>query len=162
MTMDWKNLVEQIENFAESSLSAEEKLEETVKFLKEEVDHYDWVGFYLKKGDSSLVLGPFRGEPTEHTEIDYGQGICGQVAESKENFLIQDVSAEDNYLACSPEVDSEIVIPVFADGEFLGEIDIDSHELSPFGEEDEEFLEEVGELLSDAIKDYVESEVSPN
>ena len=98
---------------------------------------------------NELILGPYDGEPTEHTRINFGQGICGQAAETKETFLVQDVSQETNYLACSPKVKSEIVVPIFSEGEVVGEIDIDSHSISPFTDEDQMFIEEVAKLIAD-------------
>ena len=77
----------------------------------------------------------------KNTVIPFGKGICGQVAESNTNFVVPDVSAQDNYIACSFTVKSEIVVPIFANGINIGQIDIDSHVLNPFTVEDERFLE---------------------
>ena len=123
-------------------------LEEVAEILHDGVSYYDWVGFYMADpAEDELALGPFVGEETDHTKIEYGEGICGQSAETEEIFTVQNVREEDNYLSCSPEVRSEIVVPVFLEGKFKGEIDIDSHELAPFDPEDESFLEAVaGEL----------------
>jgi GAF domain-containing protein len=115
-------------------------------YLREQVAHYDWFGFYLVvPGRRMLALGPFSGEPTDHVRIPYGRGICGQAADREETFLVQDVSTQDNYLACSLSVQSEIVVPVFYQGEVVGEIDIDSHVRNPFTEGDRSFLESLGE-----------------
>ena len=125
-------------------------LQNICDILKQRVEHYDWVGFYLvdKKTYRELILGPFSGEDTDHRRIKFGEGICGQAADKKEVFLIQDVSKESNYLSCSPVVKSEIVVPVFYDNEIIGEIDIDSHKISPFSEEDTLFLEALANRLS--------------
>ena len=72
----------------------------------------------------------------------------GQAAQREETFVVQDVSRETNYLSCSPHVKSEIVVPVFKDGAVAGEIDIDSHALAPFTQEDREFLEKAATLLA--------------
>ncbi|MFY7811257.1 MAG: GAF domain-containing protein, partial [Flavobacterium sp.] len=80
---------------------------------------------------------------TDHTIIPFGKGICGQVAVSNKNFVVPDVSAQDNYIACSTTVKSEIVIPIFVNGINIGQIDIDSHTINAFTPEDEKFLEEV-------------------
>lgn len=126
-----------------------EVLEEVAGILHDNVEYYDWVGFYIAEPDEDeLVLGPFVGEETDHTRIDYGEGICGQSAETEEIFTVQNVEKEENYLSCSPEVKSEIVVPVFEEGEFQGEIDIDSHELAPFDQVDREFLESVAEEVA--------------
>ena len=120
--------------------------------LKKEIDHYDWVGFYFKNGDKEeLKLGPYVGEPTDHTIIPFGKGICGQVAVSNENFVVPDVAAQDNYIACSITVKSEIVIPLFKNGENIGQIDIDSNTPDPFSEEDERFLEYVNEKVAEIL-----------
>ena len=125
------------------------KLLAICKLLMDNVPHYDWVGFYfVDRSKRELVLGPFVGEPTEHVRIPFGKGICGQAAERKATFIVQDVSKETNYLSCSPKVQSEIVVPIFKNGEIVGELDIDSHTLSPFMEEDRKFLENVCEIVS--------------
>lgn len=110
--------------------------------LEKHVDHYNWVGFYFKNGDKDeLKLGPYVGAPTEHTIIPFGKGICGQVALSNQNFVVPDVSAQDNYIACSITVKAEIVIPIFVNGKNIGQIDIDSNTPNPFTPNDERFLE---------------------
>jgi L-methionine (R)-S-oxide reductase len=127
----------------------DQKLKGICTLLAGTVDHYDWVGFYLADGrKKELTLGPFVGEPTEHTKIPFGSGICGQAAQTTETFVVQDVSKETNYLACSPLVKSEIVVPIFKDDEIAGELDIDSHTLSPFTDEEKQFLEEVCKIVS--------------
>lgn len=127
-----------------SGKSAEERLQELCNLLKSEVPYYNWVGFYFRNGSKEeLKLGPYAGEPTDHTLIPFGKGICGQVALSNRNFVVPDVSAQDNYIACSINVKSEIVVPLFVNGVNIGQIDIDSEIPDPFSPEDERFLEYV-------------------
>ena len=135
-----------------TELETSARLEELCNYLRDSVSYYDWVGFYFRNGDKEeLILGPFAGTPTDHTIIPFGKGICGQVAVSNQNFVVPDVSAQDNYIACSISVKSEIVVPLFKNGENIGQIDIDSEVADPFTEEDERFLEfvnrEVAEIL---------------
>ncbi len=126
----------------DNSSSVEIRLEKVCRLLRDSISHYDWVGFYFRNGDKEeLKLGPFAGEPTDHTIIPFGKGICGQVAVSNKNFVVPDVKAQDNYIACSLSVKSEIVIPLFKNGENIGQIDIDSESIDPFTKADEEFLE---------------------
>lgn len=142
--------LERIREIVNSFLERDEKLRSICKLLRENFSHFNWVGFYLvdkAKGDE-LILGPFEGEPTEHVRIPFGRGICGQAAQTKKTFLVDDVSKETNYLACSPKVKSEIVVPILKGGKLVGELDIDSHKLSAFTEEDRKFLEKVCEILS--------------
>ena len=101
--------------------------------LRKTFDHYDWVGFYFADLDKKMLhLKAYSGNPVEHQQIPFGKGICGQVAVSNQNFIVPDVNAQDNYLACSIDVKSEIVIPLFLEGQNIGQIDIDSHDVAPF------------------------------
>ena len=120
----------------------DEKLKQVCHLLKDNIDYYDWVGFYFKNGNKEeLLLGAFAGEPTDHTVIPFGKGICGQVAVSNKNFVVPDVAAQDNYISCNINVKSEIVVPLFVDGENVGQIDIDSNIKDAFNDLDEHFLE---------------------
>ena len=129
------------------------KLQQICDLLESEVSYYDWVGFYFKNGDKKeLKLAQFTGEETEHTIIPFGKGICGQVAVSNKNFVVQDVSEQENYISCGWKVKSEIVIPIFVNDENIGQIDIDSHTPNIFTSKDEELLEfvckKVGVLMT--------------
>ncbi len=129
--------------------NAKDKMTAICELLQEHIDYYDWVGFYMANHEArTLHLEAFAGEPTDHTVIPFGKGICGQVAESNENFVVPDVKAQDNYIACSITVKSEIVIPLFKDGKNIGQIDIDSHKIDPFTKDDEDFLEFVNEKVA--------------
>lgn len=140
--MNLQELKNKIDTIATNQISKEEKLQQICDYLASEISYYDWVGFYFKNGDKEeLKLAQFNGEPTEHTIIPFGKGICGQVAVSNENFVVQDVSEQDNYISCGWKVKSEIVIPIFVNGENIGQIDIDSHTANPFTKNDEELLE---------------------
>lgn len=148
--MTFKDLKPQIENIVSNSKQTiNDRLYRICQLLKQEVAHYNWVGFYFKNGDKNeLKLGPYVGAQTDHTIIPFGKGICGQVALSNKNFVVPDVSAQDNYIACSITVKSEIVIPIFVNGENIGQIDIDSNTIDPFSSEDERFLEFVCEKVA--------------
>ena len=125
----------------QDNLGIDQRLAEVCSILQKDVTTYDWVGFYFKNGDKrELILKAYAGEPTDHTIIPFGKGICGQVAESNQNFVVDDVAAQDNYIACSIYVKSEVVIPLFVGGQNIGQIDIDSHTKNAFSKEDEDFL----------------------
>ena len=144
--MNLESLKEKITQTAQ--LPTDQPLQELCNLLKEEVDHYNWVGFYFMNNDrKELVIGPYAGKTTDHTRIPYGRGICGQVAVSGETFVVPDVKAQDNYLACSLETRSEIVVPIYKNKELVGQIDIDSDQLDPFSEKDEALLAFVADLV---------------
>jgi L-methionine (R)-S-oxide reductase len=148
--MDLNQLKHQILQIIETpDTSRDQKLTLLCQFLHNEVDYYDWVGFYFAVHPSrQLQLGPFAGEPTDHTIIPFGKGICGQVAVSGKNFVVPDVQAQDNYIACSIHVKSEIVVPLYVQDINIGQLDIDSHTLNAFTEKDEQFLEWVNQQVA--------------
>ena len=140
--MNKSSIKAEVNKIISSEITTDKKLQSICDFLESEISYYDWVGFYFKNGDKNeLKLGPYTGEETEHTIIPFGKGICGQVAVSNENFVVQDVSEQDNYISCGWKVKSEIVIPIFVNGENIGQIDIDSHTANTFSKNDEELLE---------------------
>lgn len=140
--MTFDELKHRVTSIISKNITADQRLLEICQLLEKEVKHYNWVGFYFTNGNKNeLILGPYVGAPTDHTIIPFGKGICGQVAISNKNFVVPDVSAQDNYIACSITVKSEIVVPIFVNGVNIGQIDIDSNILDPFTEKDERFLE---------------------
>ena len=146
----YQHLLNQIATLACSEKSQFEILQESSELLKGTVSHYDWVGFYiLDEQGLNLILGPYSGHPTEHTIIALGKGVCGQVAQNNTLKVVQDVRKEENYIACSLDVKSEIVVPITRNGKFVAEIDIDSHSPSPFTSDDQEFLIAVCYRLSE-------------
>lgn len=148
--MNKSNLLDQIEQIISSETSRDEKLQSICNLLHDRVDVFDWVGFYIASTteDEMLELGPFTGEETDHTKIPFGTGICGQAADTKETFVVQDVSEASNYLACSIHVKSEIVVPVMKNGKLVAELDIDSHTKNAISKELREFCEAVCEQVS--------------
>lgn len=138
-----------IEITTNNVISRDEKLVVICKLLNETIDYYNWVGFYFANHETkTLHLGPYVGAETDHTIIPFGKGICGQVAESNTNFVVPDVAAQHNYIACSLTVKSEIVVPLFVNEINIGQIDIDSHVIDPFTAEDERFLEFVNQEVA--------------
>lgn len=137
---------------SKTKLDVNSRLTELCELLRTNISYYDWVGFYFANHEArTLHLKSYAGEETDHTVIPFGKGICGQVAVSNENFVVPDVKGQDNYIACSITVKSEIVIPLFKDGVNIGQIDIDSNVLDPFTPEDEVFLKWVNEAVAEIL-----------
>jgi L-methionine (R)-S-oxide reductase len=123
-------------------------LQPVVDLLHDDFENYSWVGIYLVEGDD-LVLGPWKGpEATEHVRIPVGQGICGAAAATGQTEIVDDVNADERYLACFPSTRSEIVVPIAHEGRVVGEIDIDSDRPAAFGHDDRAFLERVAQLIA--------------
>jgi len=134
----------------DSGTNRDDKLQQICGLLADGVKVFDWVGFYLvdPEAERELVLGPYVGEGTDHTRIPFGKGICGQAAETNETFVVQDVSKEDNYLACSIEVKAEIVAPVKKNDEFVAELDIDSHTRDSMTNDHRKLVEDICEQVA--------------
>jgi len=129
-----------------SSLTGFELRSEAMKLL-DGLETYNWSGIYRLEGDE-LVLDAYVGAPTDHTRIPVGRGVCGTAVTENQNQVIEDVRELSNYLACSLQTRSEIVVLIRKDDKILGQIDIDGHTVGAFGTEDEAFLEEMGAILA--------------
>lgn len=130
--------------------SGSEAMTRSVAILKARLPAYTWVGIYLLDGEE-LVLGPFQGAPSPHTRIPLGRGICGAAATAGATIVVDDVSTDERYLACSLDTRSEIVVPIIRGGAVLGEIDVDSDRHGAFGEEDRRLLEGIAALLAETL-----------
>jgi L-methionine (R)-S-oxide reductase len=133
-----------------------ESLQQTVvATLSRQLTHYSWTGFYMLDPDDAgmLVVGPFVGDPTPHIRIPVTQGICGAAVASGETVIVDDVNADPRYLSCSISTKSEIVVPIYAHGKVIGEIDIDSHDPAAFTGDDKLLLEEVAGIVGKYVED---------
>ncbi len=113
-----------------------------------ELDGYDWSGIYRLEGDT-LVLDAFVGAETDHTRIPVGRGVCGTAVAENRNQVVEDVRELTNYLACSTQTRSEIVVLIRRGDTILGQIDVDGHRVATFDERHERFLEAVASVLAD-------------
>jgi GAF domain-containing protein len=114
-------------------------------------DRFDWVGVYLVGEGEELWLHNYVGEPTEHAKIPFGKGVCGRAIVERHNLNIKDVSKEENYIACSPETQSELVILIRAGEDIFGQIDIDSEQKAAFTEDDEIALIGIADKLAEQL-----------
>ncbi|MDE1175023.1 MAG: GAF domain-containing protein [Edaphobacter sp.] len=144
----------EVSTFAESATSLASLQSFIVEIIPRRLSYYNWTGFYMLDPNDSemLVLGPFRGAPTEHVRIPVSQGICGAAVAQNETVIVDDVHSDPRYLACSLETRSEIVVPVRAKNAVVGEIDIDSHDAAAFSVQDKEFLQECAAIVGAFIE----------
>jgi L-methionine (R)-S-oxide reductase len=153
------DLVSALEDIAREAITGSGLMTAIVALMHEKLQNYNWVGFYMlekEAGKDLLVLGPFRGAATPHTRIPLHQGICGAAASRGETVIVDDVGADARYLACSVETKSEIVVPIFAKGKVVGELDIDSHVPAAFGGEDRRLCEHVAALVGAWLEQHAE------
>jgi GAF domain-containing protein len=146
---------DEITQLAQTVPTAPELMQAMVKVLHERMLKYNWVGFYMLEPGAQppmLVLGAFEGALTPHTRIPLNQGICGAAASSGQTVLIDDVSKDPRYLACSLETKSEIVVPVFVQGKVVGELDIDSHFAAAFTPEHQDLVQHCAMLVGKKLE----------
>jgi GAF domain-containing protein len=144
----------EVSKFAETANSLAALQDFIVATIPENLPYYNWTGFYMldPNDPKTLVLGPFRGAPTEHVRIPVSEGICGAAVAQNDTVIVDDVNSDPRYLACSLETRSEIVVPIRVHGAVVGEIDIDSHDISAFSQEDREFLEKCAVIVGRFIE----------
>ena len=155
MTTPLDDVRSEINSLAESSSTAQNLMRAMVKLLHDKMLKYNWVGFYMLEPGAQppvLVLGAFEGAMTPHTRIPLNQGICGAAASSGQTVVVDDVAKDSRYLACSLETKSEIVVPVFAHGTVVGELDIDSHFPAAFTSEHRDFVQHCAMLVGKKLE----------
>ena len=145
----------ELNQLAESAPTAQELMRRMVKLLHDRMLKYNWVGFYLLEAGARppvLVLGAFEGAMTPHIRIPLNEGICGAAASSGQTVVVDDVNKDPRYLACSLETKSEIVVPIFAHGNIVGELDIDSHFPAAFTSEHQELVQHCAMLVGKKLE----------
>jgi GAF domain-containing protein len=143
-------VLERVREAIRRAADRDELLRRSVRALSEGMARYTWTGIYLLEGET-LVLHNQVGLPTPHQTIPIGQGICGLAARQRKTVVVPDVGKDPRYLACSLKTRSEIVVPIFKNGEVVGEIDVDSDLLDAFDEEDRRLLEETARMIGEAL-----------
>jgi len=154
-TSKTEEVKKELEQLSSTAGSLRDLMDGITRLLQERMLKYNWVGFYMiEESDNTpfLILGPFQGAMTPHTKIPMNQGICGAAASSGKTVIVDDVTADTRYLACSIETKSEIVVPIFAHGKVVGELDIDSHFPSAFSKEDRDLVEYCAQLVGKRLQ----------
>lgn len=144
----YENLIPQLKALVEGEQNHIANLANITAALKETF-HFFWVGFYLVEGDE-LVLGPFQG-PIACTRIRKGKGVCGAAWEQKQTLVVPDVDAFPGHIACSSISKSEIVVPIFKNGQVVGVLDVDSENYNTFDTNDAHYLNQICQWLSDLV-----------
>lgn len=152
MTVTVDALIAQLEEITASGASFDRVLEAAVKGLSSTDSRFHWTGIYELFSDNILRLGPFVGAPTEHVRIGVGNGVCGTAVAERRNQNIDDVREATNYLACSPETRSELVILIRAGERIFAQIDIDSHHVGAFDEVAVANVQRVADWLAKAYE----------
>lgn len=140
----YENLLPQIQALVEGEVDEIANMANISACLKDTFNFW-WVGFY-RVVNEELLLGPFQG-PLACTRIRKGKGVCGTAWQKAETVIVPDVDEFPGHIACSSLTKSEIVVPVFKNGEVVAVLDIDSEKAGNFDETDKEFLEKLVALI---------------
>jgi GAF domain-containing protein len=146
---------QEVDHLNAEARTADQLMEDITRLLNQEMLKFNWVGFYMLEPGANppmLALGHYQGAMTPHTRISLNQGICGAAASSGKTVVVDDVTKDTRYLACSLETKSEIVVPVFVRGKVVGELDIDSHFPAAFGSDDRELVEYCAQLVGQRLE----------
>jgi GAF domain-containing protein len=160
MSCDASAVLSSLQARALETSDRDELARELVVKVKEAMQQASWVGIYWRE-DDALVLGPYVGPETEHVRIPMGKGICGTALEEASDQVVDDVRSVDNYLACSAEVRSELVVLIRSMGEVIGVLDLDANDEAAFREVDRCILRAIADSFGGLIaatghKDEVE------
>ena len=147
--MDYTNLIVQVKALTQGVAYPIANLANVSAAIWQAVDRINWAGFYLMDR-GKLVLGPFQGKPA-CIEIPVGKGVCGVAAQKQKTILVQDVHQFPGHIACDSASNSEIVVPIFKNGEVYGVLDIDSPYFARFMAEDQQGLEELVRVLEETL-----------
>lgn len=141
----YEALIPQIKGLLEGEDDLTANLANVAAALKEQFGWF-WVGFYLVKNEE-LVVGPFQG-PVACTRIKRGRGVCGTAWAQAKTIVVPDVEKFPEHIACSSLSRSEIVVPVFKNGDVVAVLDVDSVALNSFDETDQRYLERIVGLVA--------------
>ena len=143
MTPEQEELLREFQKFALTAPTAQSVMERISQRLHEKMARYNWVGFYLvdPSDPGILLVGPFVGSFTPTRRIPLSTGLCGAAATSGQTVVVDDVSTDPRYLAGSPLVNSEMVVPIFVNNKLAAELDVESYFASTFHKAEQDFVE---------------------
>lgn len=149
MTLEHEELLREFQDFARTAPTAKSVMEHIAQRLHEKMTRYNWVGFYLvdTADPGILVVGPYAGSFTPNARIPLGSGLCGAAATSGQTVVVHDVAKDPRYLAGSPLVKGEIVVPILVKDKLAAELDIESYFTGTFTEPEREFVEACAGLV---------------
>jgi L-methionine (R)-S-oxide reductase len=150
MTQVHDELLKDFKDFAKTAPKPEALMTQMAQRLHEKMTRYNWVGFYMvDPADAGILLvGAFSGSFTPNARIPLNTGLCGAAARDGQTVVVPDVSKDPRYLAGSPLVKSEIVVPIFVKNKLAGELDIESYFTNAFTREEQEFVEACAEVIA--------------
>lgn len=144
-----EDLLQSFQDFTKTVPTPDALMQRIVESLHEKMTRYNWVGFYMvdPADPGILVVGPYAGSFTPNARIPLNTGLCGAAARDGQSVVVDDVSKDPRYLAGSPLVKSEIVVPIFVRNKLAGELDIESYFTKAFPRAEQDFAEACAKLV---------------
>ena len=142
----YRDLASALEGLVSGESDAVANMANASALIFETLPDVNWVGFY-RNIDGVLVVGPFQGRPA-CIRMTFDEGVCGAAAKTRQVQRVENVHDFPGHIACDSASNSEIVLPLIRDGEFLGVLDIDSPKFGRFTEDDEAGLRPIADILS--------------
>ena len=150
--LEARDLIRELQEMRDEGHLSDALLRRAVRRIKTADQRFDWVGVYLLNGEKTeLWLHNYVGTPTDHAKIAVGQGVCGTAVSEKKNQNVPDVTKVSNYLACSTDTKSEMVVLIRAGDDIFGQIDIDSSKSAAFSNDDESAVQSVADKLAEQL-----------
>jgi len=159
MANEHEELIREFEQLADSAATATAVMEKMTHRLHEKMARYNWVGFYLvdQKDPGVLVVGAYAGSFTPNARIPLSSGLCGAAASSGQTVVVDDVKKDSRYLAGSPMVMSEMVVPIFVRGKLAGELDAESYFPATFNKAEKQFVERCASIVGSVLAKHASS-----
>src|ERR1700733_3178125 len=153
MALEHEELVRVFQDFAQTAPTAKSVMEHIAQRLHEKMTRFNWVGFYLvdPTDPGFLLVGPFVGSFTPHARIPLDTGLCGAAARTGQTVVVHDVSTDPRYLAGSPMVKCEIVVPILVKAKLAAELDIESYFAGTFTKADQDFVEACAAIVANYL-----------
>jgi L-methionine (R)-S-oxide reductase len=153
MTPVHKEILQELQNYAQTARTVESVMERMAKRLHEQMTRYNWTGFYLvdPADPGYLIVGPFAGSFTPKSRIPLNTGLCGAAATTGKVVVVQDVSRDPRYLAGSTMVKSEIVVPIHRNKKLAAELDINSYFAQTFTRSEQQFVEACANVIANYL-----------
>ena len=142
---DYASLCRDLASLTENVPYLIANLANTSALIWERMEGLNWAGFYILT-DGALVLGPFQGK-TACIRISLGRGVCGTAAEQGRTQLVENVHNFPGHIACDCASNSEVVVPLYKNGNLWGVLDLDSPYVGRFTENDRQELENLTKII---------------
>ena len=137
------NYLLEVADAVNTTLDLNTLLQRVAEMAKRFIDYEIFAILLLNEKTQELRVRFQVGHPPEAAEricIKVGQGVTGQAVQRREAVLVNDVSAEQNFINSVPGVRSELAVPLIAKNKVIGVLDVEAAQPNAFTEEHKRLL----------------------